>query len=31
MNNRTRVLQIIVEQDEVGYYVAECPALRGKS
>ena len=23
-----RVLQVIVEQDEAGYYVAECPALR---
>jgi predicted RNase H-like HicB family nuclease len=22
------VFQIIVEQDEAGYYVAECPALR---
>jgi len=22
------VFQVIVEQDEAGYYVAECPALR---
>jgi predicted RNase H-like HicB family nuclease len=25
---RKHVFQIIVEQDEAGYYVAECPALR---
>lgn len=25
---RKRVFQVIVEQDEAGYYVAECPALR---
>jgi predicted RNase H-like HicB family nuclease len=23
-----RVFQIIIEQDEAGYYVAECPALK---
>jgi predicted RNase H-like HicB family nuclease len=28
MNKRKHVFQIIVEQDEAGYYVAECPALR---
>ena len=25
---RKHVFQVIVEQDEAGYYVAECPALR---
>lgn len=25
---RKHVFQIIVERDEAGYYVAECPALR---
>ena len=25
---QTRVFQVIVEQDEAGLYVAECPALR---
>jgi predicted RNase H-like HicB family nuclease len=25
---RKHVFQIIVEQDEAGFYVAECPALR---
>ena len=28
MAKRKHVFQIIVEQDEAGYYVAECPALR---
>jgi predicted RNase H-like HicB family nuclease len=28
MAKRKHVLQVIVEQDEAGYYVAECPALR---
>jgi predicted RNase H-like HicB family nuclease len=28
MSKRTHVFQVIVEQDEAGYYVAECPALR---
>ncbi|MBM4038953.1 MAG: type II toxin-antitoxin system HicB family antitoxin [Planctomycetes bacterium] len=26
---RKRVFQVIIEQDEAGYYVAECPALKG--
>jgi len=25
---KKHVFQVIVEQDEAGYYVAECPALR---
>ncbi|MFW6163680.1 MAG: type II toxin-antitoxin system HicB family antitoxin [Planctomycetota bacterium] len=25
---QTRVFQVIIEQDEAGLYVAECPALR---
>jgi predicted RNase H-like HicB family nuclease len=25
---RKHVFQVIIEQDEAGYYVAECPALR---
>ena len=29
MAKRKHVFQVIVEQDEAGYYVAECPALRG--
>jgi predicted RNase H-like HicB family nuclease len=28
MSKRTHVFQVIIEQDEAGYYVAECPALR---
>ena len=28
MVKRKHVFQVIVEQDEAGYYVAECPALR---
>jgi predicted RNase H-like HicB family nuclease len=28
MAKRKHVFQIIVEQDEAGYYVAECPGLR---
>jgi predicted RNase H-like HicB family nuclease len=28
MAKRKHAFQIIVEQDEAGYYVAECPALR---
>ena len=28
MSKRTHVFHVIVEQDEAGYYVAECPALR---
>jgi predicted RNase H-like HicB family nuclease len=28
MNKETHVFQVIIEQDEAGYYVAECPALR---
>jgi predicted RNase H-like HicB family nuclease len=28
MAKRKHVFQVIVEQDEHGYYVAECPALR---
>jgi predicted RNase H-like HicB family nuclease len=28
MANRKRVFQVIIERDEAGYYVAECPALR---
>jgi predicted RNase H-like HicB family nuclease len=28
MSKRTHAFQVIVEQDEAGYYVAECPALR---
>jgi predicted RNase H-like HicB family nuclease len=28
MAKRKHVFQIIIEQDEAGYYVAECPALR---
>jgi predicted RNase H-like HicB family nuclease len=25
---KKRIFQVIVEQDEAGYFVAECPALR---
>jgi predicted RNase H-like HicB family nuclease len=28
MAKRKQVFQVIVEQDEAGYYVAECPALK---
>ena len=28
MARQKHVFQVIVEQDEAGYYVAECPALR---
>jgi predicted RNase H-like HicB family nuclease len=28
MAKQKHVFQIIIEQDEAGYYVAECPALR---
>jgi predicted RNase H-like HicB family nuclease len=28
MGKRTHVFHVIVEQDEAGYYVAECPALQ---
>jgi predicted RNase H-like HicB family nuclease len=28
MRKRKRVFHVIVERDEAGYYVAECPALR---
>lgn len=28
MAKRKHVFQVIVEQDEAGYFVAECPALR---
>jgi len=28
MAKRKHVFQVIVEQDEAGYYVAECPGLR---
>jgi predicted RNase H-like HicB family nuclease len=28
MAKRKHVFQVIIEQDETGYYVAECPALR---
>jgi predicted RNase H-like HicB family nuclease len=28
MSKRIHVFQVIVEQDEAGYYVAECPALQ---
>ncbi len=28
MANRKRVFQVIIERDEAGYYVAECPVLR---
>ena len=28
MTKRKHVFQVIVERDEAGYYVAECPALR---
>jgi predicted RNase H-like HicB family nuclease len=28
MAKQKHVFQVIVEQDEAGYYVAECPALR---
>ena len=28
MSKRTHVFQVIFEQDEAGYYVAGCPALR---
>ena len=28
MAKRKHVFQVIIEQDEAGYYVAECPALR---
>jgi len=26
--SRRRVFQVIIEQDEAGYFVAECPALK---
>jgi predicted RNase H-like HicB family nuclease len=28
MNKKKHIFQIIIEQGESGYYVAECPALR---
>lgn len=28
MTKRKHVFQVIVEQDEAGYFVAECPALK---
>ncbi len=28
MAKRKHIFQVIIEQDEAGYYVAECPALR---
>ena len=28
MTRRKHVFQVIIEQDEAGFYVAECPALR---
>ena len=28
MAKQKHVFQIVIEQDEAGYYVAECPALR---
>ena len=28
MAKRKHAFQVIIEQDEAGYYVAECPALR---
>ena len=28
MSKQTHVFHVIVEQDEAGYYVAECPALQ---
>lgn len=28
MRQRTRTFHVIVERDEAGFYVAECPALR---
>lgn len=28
MKSPTRSFQVIIERDEAGYYVAECPALR---
>jgi predicted RNase H-like HicB family nuclease len=28
MAKRKHVFQVIIEQDETGYYVAECPVLR---
>jgi predicted RNase H-like HicB family nuclease len=28
MAKRKHVFQVIIEQDETGYYMAECPALR---
>ena len=28
MGKRKHVFQVIVEQDEAGYFVAECPALK---
>lgn len=28
MAKRKHFFQIVIEQDEAGYYVAECPALR---
>lgn len=28
MSKQKHVFQVIVEQDEAGWYVAECPALR---
>jgi len=30
MARKKRVFQVIVEQDERGYFVAECPALRAR-
>jgi predicted RNase H-like HicB family nuclease len=29
MAKRTHTFQVIVEQDEAGWYVVECPALKG--
>jgi predicted RNase H-like HicB family nuclease len=29
MVKRKHIFQVIVEQDEAGYFVAECPALKG--
>ncbi len=28
MKKRRHVFQVIIEQDEAGYFVAECPALK---
>jgi predicted RNase H-like HicB family nuclease len=28
MPKKSHVFQVIIEQDEAGYYVAECPALK---